>query len=78
MYISTKAGDTTIYAQDFPESEKLDTLVKHLMQQPAGTAWTTTVTNNGHPLVFRTNPYDLVELVRVSNGFNKPRKKATH
>ena len=76
MYISTKAGDTTVYAQAFPDGERLDIIVKHLMQQPAGTAWTTTVTNNGHPLVFNTTALDLEDLVRVSNGFNKPRKKA--
>lgn len=79
MTITTKKGDKVVYHQEMDDSTTLNATIAHLMQQPTGTAVTTTVSNNGHTMVFQNEEHPIGILVRKANGIitreNRPAAK---
>lgn len=74
MIIKVQTGERVIYQQEFDDGARLNQVVQFLMQLPAGTSWTTEVISNGHPLGFRTQPFEVRDLIGVANGPTKRRK----
>lgn len=68
MQIISKMGTTVIYQQLLDDSKTLNNTVGVLMQQPSGDAFETTVSNNGHDMIFRNSTLDTQRLIRAVNG----------
>lgn len=65
--IVTKANEV-VYQQTAEDPAVMNKVVGHLMSQPAGTTYVTTVTNNGNDLTFRSTDVDIGTLVRLVNN----------
>lgn len=76
MKIVTKMGEEVIYQQLLDDSKTLNTTVSTMMQQPSGDAFVTTVSNNGHDMIFRNASLDIQRVVRSVNGIITKAKTA--
>ena len=65
--VTNKQG-LIVYSQVIDDSKTLNVTVAFLMQQATGEDLITVISNNGHDLTFRNNPFEIELLVRRVNG----------